>query len=97
MHHPKWFQTDRDVKVRDIVLFLKQENQLSSTYKYGMISDLSRSSDEKIHKATVCYRNSTEAVDQFTNCAVWQLIVIHPMDKLNMMEELGQIVTFVDM
>ena len=55
MHHPKWFQTDRDVKVGDVVLFLKQENQLSSTYQYGMISDLSKSSDEKIRKATVRY------------------------------------------
>ena len=63
MHHPKWFQTDRDVKVGDVVLFSKQENQLSSTYQYGMISVLSRSSDDKIRKATVRYRNSTKAVD----------------------------------
>ena len=97
MHHSKWFQTDRDVKVGDVVLFLKQENQLSSTYQYGMISDLSKSSDEKIRKATVRYRNSTEAVDRFTNRAVRQLIVIHPVDELNIMEELGQIATFADM
>ena len=97
MHHPKWFQTDRDVKVGDVVLFSKKENQLSSTYQYGMISDLSRSSDDKIRKATVRYRNSTEAVDRFTNRAVRQLIVIHPVDELNMMEELGQIATFADM
>ena len=97
MHHPKWFQTDRDVKVGDVVLFSKQENQLSSTYQYGMISVLSRSSDDKIRKATVRYRNSTEAVDWFTNRAVRQLIVIHPVDELNMMEELGQIATFADM
>ena len=97
MYHPKWFQTDRDVKVGDVVLFLKQENQLSSTYQYGMISDLSKSSDEKIRKATVRYRNSTEAVDRFTNRAVRQLIVIHPVDELNIMEELGQIATFADM
>ena len=89
MHHPKWFQTDRDVKVEAVVLFLKQENQLSSTYQYGMISDLSRSSDDKIRKATVHYLNSTEAVHRFTNRAVRQLIVIHPMGELNMMEELG--------
>ena len=62
-----------------------------------MISDLSRSSVEKIRKAAVCYRNSTEAVDGFTNRAVRQLIVIHPVDKLSMMEELGQIATFADM
>ena len=63
MCHPKWFQTDRDIKVGDIVLFPKQENQLSSTYQHGMISDLSRSSDDKIHKATVHYQNSPETVD----------------------------------
>ena len=97
MHHPKWFQTDRDIKVGDVVLFSKQESQLSSTYQYGMISDLSRSSDDKICKATARYRNSTEAVDRFTNRAVQQLIAIHPVDKLNMMEELGQIATFGDM
>ena len=97
MHHPKWSQIDRDVKVGDIILFLKQENQLSSTYQYGMISDLSRSSDEKIRKATVRYRNSTEAVDRFTNRAVRQLIAIHLVYELNMMEELGQIATLADM
>ena len=97
MHHPKWLQTDRDVKVGDVILFLKQENQLSSTYQYGMISDLSRSSDDKIRKATVRYRNSTEAVDRFTYLAVRQLIVIHPVDKLNMMKGLGQTATFADM
>ena len=37
MHHPKYSQTDRDVKVRDIVLILKLENQLSSTYQYGIL------------------------------------------------------------
>ena len=97
MHHPKWFQTDRDVKVGDVILFSKKENQLSSTYQYGMIPDLPRSSDDKIRKVTVRYRNSTEAADRFTNRAVRQLIVIHPVDELNMMEELGQIATFADM
>ena len=63
MYHPKWFQTDRVVKVGDVVLFLKQKNQLSSTYQYGMILDLSRSSDHKIRITTVRSRNNTEAVD----------------------------------
>ena len=85
------------LKLENVILFLKQENQLSSTYQYGMISDLSRSSDDQIRKATVRYRNSTEAVDRFTNLAVRQMIVIHPVDKLNMMKGLGQTATFADM
>ena len=90
-------QTDRDVKVGDAVLFLKQENQLLSAYQYGMISNLSKRSDDKIHRAAARYRNSTEAVDRFTNRAVRQLIVIHPVDELNMMEELEKIATFAEM
>ena len=62
-----------------------------------MLLDLLRSSDDKIRKATVCYRNSTEAGDRFTNRAVRQLIVIQPVDELNMMKELKQIATFDDM
>ena len=63
-----------------------------------MISDLSRSSHNKIGKATIRYRNSTEAVGRFTGRAVRHpSILIHPLDKLNVMEELGQIATFVDM
>ena len=86
-------KTLRDVKVGDAVLFLKQENQLLSAYQYGMISNLSKRSDDKIHKATARYRNSTEAVDRFTNRAVRQFIVIYPVDELNMMEELEKIAT----
>ena len=39
-HHPKWFQTERGVKVGGIVSFLNQENSISSTYQYGMISNV---------------------------------------------------------
>ena len=60
---PKCFQTDKDVKVENVVWVLKQDNQLSSTYQYGMISELSSSSDDKIRKATVRSRKSTEAVN----------------------------------
>ena len=43
-------QTDKGAKVGDFLLFLQQENQLSSTYQYGMISDLSRSSEIRFVK-----------------------------------------------
>ena len=73
-----------------------QSKRVSYHQHINMKWDLSRSSDDKIHKATVCYQNSTKAVDRFTNHAVRELIMIHPVDELNMMEELGQIATFAD-
>ena len=40
MFQPKWFQTSRDVKVGDIVLFLKNYSLLSKTYQYGVITNI---------------------------------------------------------
>ena len=45
MFLPKWFQTSRDVKVGDIVLFLKNDSLLSKTYQYGMITNIEYSKD----------------------------------------------------
>ena len=40
LHHPKWFQIEKVVKVGGFVYFINQENSLSSTCHYGMISDI---------------------------------------------------------
>ena len=37
IHQPKWFHQDRDIMVGDIVLFLKNDSVLCSTYQYGII------------------------------------------------------------
>ena len=49
MQQPKWFRTERDVKICDVVLFLKQEGSLiSNNYQYGMIHEVIPSKDDVI-------------------------------------------------
>ena len=93
MHQPKWFQSDRDIKICDIVLFIKKDSSIASTYQYGMVHEIDSSKDGLIRKVIVKYRNNNENVDRFTTRAVRELVLIHPIDKVHVMEELGRMAT----
>ena len=97
MKQPKWFRTEYDIKVGDVVLFLKKEGLLNSTYQYGMVKSVEVSKDDKIRTVILKYRNHHEAVDRETRWAVRQLVVIHKVDELDIVQELGNIATAVDM
>ena len=79
------------MKICDIVLFLKQEGALSTTYQYGMVNEVHRDRDGLVRKVQVKYRNHNESVDRFTWRSVRQLVVIHPVDELSIINELGKI------
>ena len=50
---PKWFSTDHDIKICDVVLFLKQDGVLSNSYQYGMVNEIVPSKDGIICKVIV--------------------------------------------
>ena len=97
MNHPKWFKDDADINVGDVILFLKEEGHVKGAYQYGMVHELKKSKDGKIRRVIVKYRNHSENFDRFTNRAVRELIVIHPVDELSIMTELADMQTFVNM
>ena len=89
MFHPKWFNGERDVKVGDVILFLKNEGSLNNTYQYGMIKDVEFSKDDKIRRATIKYRNTNRE----TRRAGRNIVMIHPVDETCIAQELGEIAT----
>ena len=96
MHHPKWFNTNYHLKEGDVVLFLKKEGLLNETYQFGIIESVEISRDQIVRAANVRYRNHDESFDRTTRRTVRQLIVIHRVDELNIVYELGQIATIAD-
>ena len=70
MHQPKWFQSDRDLKVCDILLFIKRDSTITRKYQNGMIYEVLPSRDGIIRKIVVKYRNNQENLDSFTARAV---------------------------
>ena len=89
MEQPKWFKSERDVKIGDVVLFLKNEG-FTNNYQYGMIHGVQRSEDGLIRKVIVKYRNANEETDRFTWRAVRSLVLIHPIDEINLAEKLHE-------
>ena len=90
MPKPKWFTTDQHLKVGDVVLYNKGEGSFVGLYKYGIVEEVHRSDDGRIRSVTIRYRNSNEEVNRTTIRAVRSLVVIHRVDELNIMEELGK-------
>ena len=86
---PKWFRNDENIKIGDVVLFNKNEGSLVGEYKFGVVDEVSVGSDGKIRAVTVRYRNAAEAADRKTFRAVRSLIIIHSVDEIDIMQELG--------
>ena len=88
IHQPKWFKQDTDIMVDDIVLFLKNDSVLCSTYQYGIIKDVSLGRDGRIRKVTVAYKNANESTFRTSSRAVRELVVIHRANEESLQENL---------
>ena len=89
MHHPKWFKSDEDPRVGDIVLFLKSDKEFNKIYQFGIITDLKASRDGKIRQVEVQYQNYTEKVKRTTSRGTREIVVIHPFGELGLTRELN--------
>ena len=96
MYHPKWFADDTHLMKGDVVLFFKNEKELSDTYQYGMIEEASLGKDGKVRSVNVRYRNHNENVDRYTTRAVRQLIKIHAADEIDELHEMYKAACFAD-
>ena len=96
MPRPKWFVSDRDLRKGDVVIFTKGEGDMLGEYKYGMVQNVHVGGDGHIRSVTVRYRNSNETADRTTNRAVRSLVIIHRVDEIDLMEELGNATTYAN-
>ena len=77
--------------VGDVVLFLKNDSVLNSTYQYGLVNELFPGKDSKIRQVKVQYRNHNEKAFRTTMRAVRELVVIHGADEQAITTELHEI------
>ena len=96
MQHPKWFRSDIDPKIGDVILFLKSEKEFESIYHYGLITDLKVSRDGKIRQVEIEYQNHNENVKRKTNRGTREISVIHPFEELGLIRELNILATSLE-
>ena len=91
MFKPKWFNSDSDLKLGDLVYFRKSESDLGAPWILGTVAALEWSRDEKIRKVTIKYRNATEAQDRTTYRSVRNLCKIWSEDDWNVQDDLAEL------
>ena len=96
MHQPKRFDNEHDVKEGDVILFLKNDSPLKSTYQFGKIKESEQSQDNRIRKVTITYRNHNESINCKKRRGVRHIVMIHSVDETSIMTELGEIATTAD-
>ena len=69
---------------------------LSNSYKYGMVNEIVSSKVCIVRKVIVRYRNHQENADRYTTRSVRDLVLIHPIDELNLMEEQGKVTSIAN-
>ena len=53
MEQPKWFRSGQDMKICDVVLFVKNEGSVVNTYQYGIVCEIELSRDWLIEKVVI--------------------------------------------
>ncbi len=98
MPKPKWFENDKHLKEGDVIIFNKDEGDYKGkgAYQYGMVDKVHTGRDGIIRSVTIKYRNANEEIFRTTHRAVRSLTVIHRVDEINLMEELGKAALYVD-
>ena len=61
-----------------------------------MVNEVVPSKDGIIRKMILRYRNHQQNVDRYTTRSVRGLVLIHPIDELNLMEELGKVASIAN-
>ena len=87
----KWFNSDAQLQVGDIVWFQKEESELSSVWTVGRITEVVKSKDEIVRRAVVRYSNASENEPRFTDRAARKLIKLFNVDDENWQHEMAEV------
>ena len=89
----KWRRTNDQLRIGDIVIFLKSdvENRLEDlVWRIARVRSVQTSEDGLARSAILEYRNSSEKVIRTTNRSVRTVVVVHREGELNLYQSLEQ-------
>ena len=89
----KWMTGDPDVKVGDVVVFMKggKEAELGQTpWRTGQVDEAPVSGDGVCRQVTLKYKNHNESVYRYTKRSVRTMAILHREGELDLLGELSQ-------
>ena len=91
MYQPKWFRSDRDLKIGDLVYFRKTESRLDGKWIIGRISSVETGRDGLIRVVDVKYQNYGEAQPRTTSRTVRQLVKLWSVEEQHVADDLAEL------
>ena len=104
MFKPKWFKTDRDLLVGDLVYFVKRDGALEAKWTMGMVETVDKGRDGVIRKVIIKYCNAGEqslslekkdkedsTFPRYTERAVRKIVKIFSLEETNVAEDLAEL------
>ena len=89
---PKWFRSEKDLKVGDVVYFRKDEGSaIKGAWTTGVVEEIVKSGDGLVREATVKYCNSTEDTPRFTDRSVRTLVRLFNVEDGHWREDMEQV------
>jgi len=92
----KWFNTNAQLKVGDIVYFKKEENELSNSWTVGMISEVVKGKDGAVRRAVLRYQNFSEDQPRFTDRAARSLIKLFHIDDESWQSDMNEVEKMIE-
>ena len=90
----KWHNTSRPVKVKDIVIYLKETPEQhfgEPVWKIGKVVKVHASKDDDIiRNVTIQYKNSSEKSFRYTRRSVRSIAVVYSEDELDIVQQVEQ-------
>ena len=96
VRQPKWFVSDRGIRVGDVVLFTKSDKEFEKIYQYGIVLTTFEGKDGLTRVVEVQYQNSNETVKRTTKRCVRELVIVHPVDEIGIQAELDDFANKVE-
>ena len=91
MFIPKWFKTDKDLEVGNLVYFKKDPDTAFDTkWVIGVIDDVTRGRDGLIRMVRVKYFNGLNNTPQFTDRTIRKLVKLWSVDDISLADDIAE-------
>ena len=73
-----------------LILFLKNDSIMTKRYQFGLVNEIYPGKDGFVRKAKIMYQNYEENVKRETYRAVREIVVIHHVDEIDLVDNLNE-------
>ena len=84
----KWYKSDEQLMVGDIIYFKKDESVLSSEWTVGRVTDVIVGKDGAVRRAIVQFQNSKEKEPRFTDRAARSLVKLFNIEDSTWLDDM---------